>query len=601
MALYLSPLVDVNEIDLTTTIPAVATAIGVIAIRQPYKGPEKKRQLITTIDELVGTFGEPTSASYKDVLAATGYLKYGGQLYCTAVRSPSATFAGAYGEIVSAGDWNAYQPGPSGAYRLDDFVSADPDKYGDEPIVFSPNRDDFLGKLSFIAKSTGRWGNYIKIAMVGKNVYDKIRKGKLTYTEIGISQEMMEDIDSVDVSFDSSSDTEFLVLVKTASQAESHRASPNYLLREAHLVSTDTTKLDDEGQNIYCENLINQNSLYVRCNLKSSAKQTNMNAVYTETYQRFGGGANSVLPSDPEIIEAYELYEDPETVDVNLFIDADKSTNVKETLVAICEDRKDSIAILDVPGEMAVNNTGNEVTDIRDFRLGISNTVNLNINSSYAALYGNWLEIFDKWAGKYRWIPSSGHVAGIFANTDDVSDPWYAPAGLNRAIITNIRRLAYNPNQASRDILYKVGVNPIVSFAGQGKVVWGQKTLLDKNSAFNRINVRRLFIILEKAIATAVKYFLFEPNDSFTRLQLVNMVEPFLRDVKSRRGIYDYLVICDSTNNSSERVDRNELWCDIYIKPTKSAEFIVLNFVATKTGASFTELVSATSTPTAGA
>ena len=208
--------------------------------------------------------------------------------------------------------------------------------------------------------------------------------------------------------------------------------------------------------------------------------------------------------------------------------------------------------------------------------------------------------IYDKWAGRYRWIPMSGHAAGIYANTDDVSDPWFAPAGLNRGLITNIRKLAFNPNQASRDIMYKNGINPIVSFSGQGKVVWGQKTMLDKNSAFNRVNVRRLFIILEKAISTAVKYFLFEPNDTFTRLQLINMIEPFLRDVRSRRGIYDFLVLCDSTNNTPERIDRNELWADIYIKPTKAAEFIVLNFIATKSGASFTELVAAGSTPTGG-
>ena len=230
---------------------------------------------------------------------------------------------------------------------------------------------------------------------------------------------------------------------------------------------------------------------------------------------------------------------------------------------------------------------------MRDFRLGSHATYSLNENSSYAALYGNWLEIYDKWNGRYRWIPSSGHVAGIYANTDDVSDPWFAPAGLNRGIISNIRKLAYNPNQGKRDILYKNGINPITSFAGQGKVIWGQKTMLDKNSAFNRINVRRLFIILEKSIATAMKYFLFEPNDSFTRLQLINMIDPFLRDVKSRRGIYDYMIISDSTNNTPERIDRNELWVDIYIKPVKAAEFVVLNFIATKTGASFTELIAA--------
>ncbi len=245
---------------------------------------------------------------------------------------------------------------------------------------------------------------------------------------------------------------------------------------------------------------------------------------------------------------------------------------------------------LDVAFSDVVYNKGSEVTDLKEFRL-----TDLNINSSYSALYGNWLEVYDKWNGKYRWIPASGHMAGIFANTDDVSDPWFAPAGLNRAVITNVRKLAWSPTLGQRDILYKNGINPIVSFAGQGKVVWGQKTLLDKNSAFNRINVRRLFITLEKAISTAMKYFIFEPNDTITRLLIENMVTPFLRDVKARRGIYDFLFVSDETNNTAERVDRNELWIDIYIKPVRAAEFIVLNFIATKTGASFSELAAAIS------
>lgn len=214
------------------------------------------------------------------------------------------------------------------------------------------------------------------------------------------------------------------------------------------------------------------------------------------------------------------------------------------------------------------------------------------MNTSYVAAYGNWLEVFDKYNATYRWIPVSGHAAGVFARTDNATDPWFAPAGFNRADLSNVRKLAWNPTLGNRDTLYMNGINPVVSFAGQGKVIWGQKTMLDKSSAFNRINVRRLFMILEKAISTAVKYFLFEPNDDLTRLLLVNMTDPFLRDVKARRGVYDYLIVCDETNNTPERIDRNELWADFYIKPTRAAEFIVLNFIATKTGASFTEIAA---------
>ena len=260
----------------------------------------------------------------------------------------------------------------------------------------------------------------------------------------------------------------------------------------------------------------------------------------------------------------------------------------------ICESRMDSMAVLDCPRNLVVNNGGNETVDLISWRQGTGTYVsdNLNINTSYSAVYSNWLEIFDKWNNRFRWVPAAGHVAGIFARTDDVTDPWFAPAGFQRAILSSVRRLGWNPTLGDRDLLYKNGLNPIVSFAGQGKVVFGQKTMLYRNSAFNRINVRRLFIILEKAIATAVKNFLFEPNDAVTRLLLVNMIDPFLRDVRARRGIFDFLIVCDTTNNTPERVDRNELWCDIYVKPTRAAEFIVLNFIATKTGASFTEIAA---------
>jgi phage tail sheath protein FI len=181
------------------------------------------------------------------------------------------------------------------------------------------------------------------------------------------------------------------------------------------------------------------------------------------------------------------------------------------------------------------------------------------MNSSYVALYGNWLEVYDRYNRKYRWVPASGYIAGLYAYTDNVSDPWFAPAGLNRGIINDIRRIAWNPTKGERDELYQAGINPIVSFAGKGTVVWGQKTMLDKASAFDRVNVRRLFLTIEKAIANASMYFVMEPNDRDTRQRLLSMINPFLADVVARRGIYDFLVVCDETNNTPERIDRNEL------------------------------------------
>jgi len=175
--------------------------------------------------------------------------------------------------------------------------------------------------------------------------------------------------------------------------------------------------------------------------------------------------------------------------------------------------------------------------------------------------------------------------------TDNVRDPWFSPAGFNRGIIKNVIKLAYNPSKAERDILYKAGVNPVVSFPGQGTILYGDKTASAKSSAFDRINVRRLFIVLEKAISTAAKFALFEFNDDFTRGEFKNLVEPFLRDVQGRGGILEFKVVCDTTNNTAGVIDRNEFVGDIYIKPNKSINFIQLNFVAVRTGVEFSEIV----------
>jgi phage tail sheath protein FI len=193
----------------------------------------------------------------------------------------------------------------------------------------------------------------------------------------------------------------------------------------------------------------------------------------------------------------------------------------------------------------------------------------------------------------FRYIPLCGDIAGTCVYTDDVRDPWFSPAGFDRGRIKNVVRLAFNPNKTERDELYKVGVNPVTSFQGQGTVLFGDKTLLDRPSAFDRINVRRLFIVLEKAIATASKFLLFEFNDEFTRAQFVALVEPFLRDVRGRRGIFDFRVVCDETNNTPQVIDSNSFVGDIYIKPTRSINFIQLNFIATPTGVSFEEVQGA--------
>jgi phage tail sheath protein FI len=216
---------------------------------------------------------------------------------------------------------------------------------------------------------------------------------------------------------------------------------------------------------------------------------------------------------------------------------------------------------------------------------------NLLRSTSYAVLDSGYKYQYDKYNDVYRWVPLNGDTAGLCVRTDNTRDPWFSPAGFNRGQIKNVVKLAFNPDKADRDQLYKNGINPVVNFPGQGVVLYGDKTLLAKPSAFDRINVRRLFIVLEKAIATASKFTLFEFNDEFTRASFRNLVEPFLRDVQGRRGIYDFRVVCDDTNNTPEVIDRNEFRGDIYIKPARSINFIQLNFVAVRTGVEFEEIV----------
>jgi hypothetical protein len=574
MGFYISPIIDVNEIDLSTTVPAAATTIAATVLRNTYKGPERKRTLITDIDTLIDTFGEPTdvAACYEDILSAMGYLKYGNMLYCTRNMPTSASFAGTEAPSGSESTFVPYTTDT--AYILSDFDSEDPDEFADEVTVSSDT-------LWFIANSRGEWGNSIRLAIADYSTYNAIASG-------GHSDwDTYSALSSIDSSL--ADDKSLLIVVQSCAQNKDTSVDSNWETVEYWNVSTDPSAVDDEGANRFIESAINNSSSYIRVAMLAAQKSLAI-TLSTSEWQQFGGGVddNDDDISDGNIQLDFDLYANSEQIDVNMFIDSGKSTTIKSYIASICKDtRKDCMAILDCLKADVVNNSGSEATSLRTYSLET-----LNINNSYAALYGNWLNVYDKWNGKYRWIPASGHVAGIYANTDYVADPWFAPAGLNRAILTNVRKLAWNPTEGERNILYKAKINPIVSFSGQGKVIWGQKTQLSKSSAFDRVNVRRLFIVLEKSISTAARYFLFDPNDEVTRAQLVNMIDPFLRDTQARRGVYEYLIVCDTTNNTTERIDRNELWADIYIKPTRAAEFIVLNFIATKTGASFAEIQS---------
>ena len=324
--------------------------------------------------------------------------------------------------------------------------------------------------------------------------------------------------------------------------------------------------------------------------------------VTAPTYDDLTGGTDDYSVTTGEKKIAYDLFADTESLDVNFVLSGPSVTvetgaafasahktehDTHGTMITdLCELRKDCVGFISPPKQatIGVQKSTYQTNNVKD-------SFDLLPSSSYVVYDSGYKYMYDKYNDVYRYVPLNGDIAGLCANTDRVSDPWFSPGGFNRGNIRGAVRLSFNPNNAERDILYKARVNPVVDFPGQGVVLFGDKTGLAKPSAFDRINVRRLFLVLEKAIATAAKFQLFEFNDEFTRAQFRNLIEPFLRDVQGRRGITDFQVVCDTSNNTGEVIDRNEFIADIYIKPARSINFITLNFVAVRTGVEFSEVV----------
>ena len=308
-----------------------------------------------------------------------------------------------------------------------------------------------------------------------------------------------------------------------------------------------------------------------------------------------GSGTDDFVVTNGELQTAYDKFKDGETVDINLLLtgpsDTTANTNgvTKATaIIDVAEFRKDCVAFISPPKEASVDQQDPivQTVKVKEFADALSST-------SYASIDSGHKYQYDKYNDVYRYVPLNGDIAGLCARTDNVADAWFSPGGLNRGQIRGAVKLAFSPNKSQRDELYRARVNPVVTFPGQGTVLFGDKTALAKPSAFDRINVRRLFIVLEKAISTASKFQLFEFNDEFTRAQFRNLVEPFLRDVQGRRGLTDFKVVCDDTNNTGDVIDRNEFRADIFIKPNRSINFITLNFIATRSGVSFSEVAGA--------
>jgi phage tail sheath protein FI len=380
-------------------------------------------------------------------------------------------------------------------------------------------------------------------------------------------------------------------------------------------VSMASDAKDSEGNSNYFVDKLRYNSNYIffsnhNSNLSESGNTFASAGAIFDTHtlpitQSFTNGTDGYSLTSGQKKAGIETYlGDAETQDVDFLIsgplDGDdgsgnnvttlaEATTQANNLIAICEARKDCMAIISPRKQDCVNNSGSESTSI----VALADTLS---SSSYAVMDSAWCYQYDKYTDNYCYIPACGHTAGIMARSDQERDAWFSPAGFNRGQILGITKLSFNPNQAERDALYKKRVNPIVTFPGQGTVLFGDKTLLSNASAFDRINVRRLFIVMEKAIATAAKFQLFEFNDAFTRAQFRATIEPFLRQVKGRRGIVDFQVVCDETNNSQSVVDANQFQASIFVKPNRSINFITLNFVAARSGVEFEEVYGATNT-----
>ena len=374
--------------------------------------------------------------------------------------------------------------------------------------------------------------------------------------------------------------------------------SPGTVLEVYRGLSRATDAKLADGSTNYYKTVINDRSNYVwHASDRANAVSNTALNVATSTNRSpmtlsFQGGVDNTETGLPfaDLARAYDLFANPEVVDISLLLSGVSrgGTNGEQLgnylIDNIAEVRKDCVVFVSPQKADVVNNVGSEATDIVTFRNTLRST-------SFAVCDSGYKYQYDKYNDVYRWVPLNGDIAGLCVVTDASRDPWYSPAGTSRGQIRNSIKLAFNPNKAERDLLYKNSINPVISQQGQGPILFGDKTLLNKPSAFDRINVRRLFIVLEKSISNAAKSFLFEFNDEFTRTQFRNLVEPFLRDVQGRRGIYDYKVVCDDTNNTAEVVDQNRFVGDIYVKPAKSINYIQLNFVAVRSGIEFSEIV----------
>ena len=633
MAFQLSPGVVTSEIDLTTVVPSVATSIGAFAGQFAW-GPVN--EVVTISDEirLADRFGKPTDSNYEYWFSAANFLAYSNNLKVVRAANTAtlnATANASVGVLIS--NENDYLDNHSSGT---DTYGAWAAKYAGSlgnslKVSICPSANAFSSNVTL--QTSGGTSVVTNAAVIGATTVGFNTTGAATYITVGDKVSFdngttyikVTAVDTINVTLASALTAnvaantsvlrkwefadEFRIAPGTSDFAEGVGGSndevhvvvvdedgkfsgtANYVLeRFGFLSKASDTKFSDGSSNYY-KNAINLRSRYVwwLSHISGSSgwggtASTTFAQVQKPDTVSLGAGADGTITAG-DIVRAYDYYTNVDAVDISLIISGPADLTIAGHLISnIAEVRKDAIVFLSPRRADVVDNAGSEVTDITSYRDSMT-------SSSYAVMDSGWKYQFDKYNDVYRWVPLNGDIAGLCARTDAQRDAWFSPGGTTRGVVKNVIKLSWNPSKTDRDGLYVKGVNPVVTFPGEGTILFGDKTLLSRPSVFDRINVRRLFIVVEKSIARAARSSLFEFNDQFTRAQFVALIEPYLRDVQGRRGITDFRVVCDETNNTAEVVDRNEFVGDIYIKPARSINFVQLNFVAVRTGVSFDEIV----------
>ena len=650
MAFQLSPGVQVTETDLTSVVPAVGTSIGGTAGRFEW-GPIDEIVDISTENELVNRFGKPPAlvGQYETFFATTSFLSYTG--LCKVIRAADAGAKNATADTASVLIKNEdhylenYVGGNSDAYGM--WAAKYAGTLGNGLIVAMCDTETASVAL------TGTWtastsSTTVNSAAANGSATTEVYVGAILKNSAGATigtVASVTDDDNIELAanaavaitaeavtkewqylseFDYTPGTTAWSVSTGATNDELHiivvdalgkfTGVANTVLEKFQGVSKASDAKNSFGETNYYRDVINNTSEYVWWMDHPSSSVPSNHAAWglpstsvadaslfsTKQYSSvltIGeekatlGGVTATLgvaaaPAAGDIATALNLFANDELVDVNLiFVGGLPVANASDVIDNVADIRKDCLVFLSPDRASVVGQTSGQKDNILADITGAGLT-----RSSYAVMDSGWKYTYDRYNDRYVYVPCNGDTAGICARTDVEADPWFSPAGYNRGRVKNAVKLAYSPNKSDRDALYKGGVNPIVGFPGSGIVLFGDKTLLEKPSAFDRINVRRLFIVLEKAIATASKFQLFEFNDEFSRAQFKNLVEPFLRDVQGRRGLYNFRVVCDATNNTQQVIDSNSFVADIFVQPARSINFIQLNFVATRTGIQFEEV-----------